>query len=603
MPHLNNGNFMMEENNTRTSPSNPQGPTDFIQKLFRLVNDPISYPLACWSNNGDSFLISNPHDFAKLLLPKHFKHDNFQSFIRQLNKYGFSKVKRVTDDKIWEFKHENFCRDSIDSLKDIRRKAAATRRVSVNNFEGKQSDNHVNLHSPALTLNGKPIDAQGGNTRTQNDLETIIRTMQERINKLESKTNTSCSKNVEDKYNRLIKEVENLSKNMIAQDELMQSIIQCIVSQEKALMLFVDNQWRQDFNPPMNSQAQVQPDVNQVQPQQPFLSANIQRLVNTYKQVSKANGQFLNDFTQAAQDYYSQSFNLQGMPNQNIPVSQDYSSSFNNVNLVPVSTSYNFVAPEPVKQEIISQKPVPNNSLKANMKRKALAEKRSKTDANSTQSLAWTWIVPPNVLLVDDDPTCQAIYARSLQILGCSYDIAKDGSEAVNKMKSRKYDMVLMDIWMPEMDGLSATKLIREFDAATPIIAITGDYREEDRNFYLEQGINEVLGKPLRVKELGPIMQKHWLKFCINRDAETQQNQTQLSNDMTTYNNEYSINNNELASQIIPTTQIQQNVNQEMRENITFNPPQPFFNAQISDANYNSGMIAQTYYQPNPSNQ
>jgi osomolarity two-component system response regulator SKN7 len=133
------------------------------------------------------------------------------------------------------------------------------------------------------------------------------------------------------------------------------------------------------------------------------------------------------------------------------------------------------------------------------------------------EALAWTWTVPPNVLLVDDDPICRDMYSKCLQKLGCSFDIAADGAEAVNKMHTRKYDMVLMDIWMPQMDGLSATTIIRQFDQQTPIIAITGDYRETDKGFYLGQGINEVLGKPFKIDQLGECMQKHWVRFCIDR--------------------------------------------------------------------------------------
>ncbi|KAJ9060688.1 kinase-regulated stress-responsive transcription factor skn7 [Entomophthora muscae] len=489
------------------SPINPvaSGPTDFIQKLFRMINDPHSSTLTQWSEAGDTFIIFDPHDFAKLLLPRHFKHNNFQSFIRQLNKYGFSKVKRANDDKLWEFKHDHFSRNGVDLLKEIKRKAASTRRVSVNSLDNGVLDSYGETPPPhALT----PVSS----TNT----ESLLRACLEKVNRLEKRLNAP-SPMINKRLERMMGEVSSLHKVMMAQDELMQTIVQCIVSQEKALLLSVDPQVRREYAPPVVNQ-----NTNTVH--QPQFSANIQRLVQTYKQVSKASGEILNSFSQAAQELHPCITPTSEPQAQTQPQNQSqggFSFSMPNAfNQIAAATA------PPAAQELAVQQDF-SYPLKTFPKEGVPARKRPKVKGESA-SLPWTWIVPPNVLLVDDDPTCQAIYARSLQILGCSYEIAADGVEAVKKMQSRKYDMVLMDIWMPEMDGLSATKRIREFDRDTPIIAITGDYREADRDFYLEQGINEVLGKPLRVGELGPIMQKHWLKFCITRDSEPAQDFSQL---------------------------------------------------------------------------
>ncbi|KJA17935.1 hypothetical protein HYPSUDRAFT_45780 [Hypholoma sublateritium FD-334 SS-4] len=70
------------------------------------------------------------------------------------------------------------------------------------------------------------------------------------------------------------------------------------------------------------------------------------------------------------------------------------------------------------------------------------------------------WAVPPRVLLVDDDAVSRRLSSKFLKVFGCTTDVAVDGIGAVNKMNLEKYDLVLMDIVMPKLDGVSATNLI-----------------------------------------------------------------------------------------------------------------------------------------------
>ncbi|KAI6144125.1 hypothetical protein BKA82DRAFT_4331113 [Pisolithus tinctorius] len=91
------------------------------------------------------------------------------------------------------------------------------------------------------------------------------------------------------------------------------------------------------------------------------------------------------------------------------------------------------------------------------------------------------WAVPPRVLLVDDDAVSRRLSSKFLQVFRCAVDVAVDVVGAVNKMNLEKYDLVLMDIVMPEMDGISATSLIRQFDHVTPIILMTSNSRPSER--------------------------------------------------------------------------------------------------------------------------
>ncbi|KAG2172244.1 hypothetical protein INT43_004785, partial [Umbelopsis isabellina] len=123
--------------NGPVSPSNEGAATSgkstgqtFVHKLFDMIDDPSCQQLISWNYNGQSFIVCNVVEFSKDVLPKHFKHSNFSSFVRQLNMYGFHKINKtprgqrgVAENQIWEFSHPKFLRGRTDLLDEIKRKA------------------------------------------------------------------------------------------------------------------------------------------------------------------------------------------------------------------------------------------------------------------------------------------------------------------------------------------------------------------------------------------------------------------------------------------------------------------------------------------------
>ncbi|KAI5295197.1 kinase-regulated stress-responsive transcription factor skn7, partial [Ascosphaera atra] len=143
------------------------------------------------------------------------------------------------------------------------------------------------------------------------------------------------------------------------------------------------------------------------------------------------------------------------------------------------------------------------------------------------------WMQQPHILLVEDDITCRQIGNRFLCSFNCLVDTAYDGIEAVKKLHSGyKYDLILMDIIMPLLDGTSACDMIRRMPDRTPIVAMTSNIRQSDIEKYFRCGMNDVLPKPFAKESLLSMLRKH-LAHLIAPSADplaAQQNNKRPSN-------------------------------------------------------------------------
>ena len=119
-----------------------------------------------------------------------------------------------------------------------------------------------------------------------------------------------------------------------------------------------------------------------------------------------------------------------------------------------------------------------------------------------------------SILIVEDNSINQKVLDAYLRKKGIRTIVAKNGLEAISQYKKEKFDCILMDIAMPEMDGITATKSIRKLERKdgnyTPIIAVTASDPNGNRDIILASGIDDLIAKPIEEDNL---KQKIW-QYC-----------------------------------------------------------------------------------------
>ncbi|PLB34529.1 putative stress response transcription factor SrrA/Skn7 [Aspergillus candidus] len=481
----------MEGGQTSTNTAPSGNSSDFVRKLYKMLEDPSYAEIVRWGDEGDSFVVLECEKFTKTILPKHFKHSNFASFVRQLNKYDFHKVRQNNEENgqspygqnAWEFKHPEFRANSKESLDNIRRKAPAPRKQAQTNEDS--------VPAQQFDLLNQQIVAQQQQIQHLSDRHAQL-TVDHQLT---------------------LQEVMRVQKTVLNHEN--------VIHQLMTYLLSVDARQRRD-----SKATPFQPQGQGMSPQVAMDDVPSSPLQNASK--------LLNDMNAEVQ------FNLPGgletMPGETKPTVVPATTPGleptprNGIvrppTAVPATNQAQAMAAYPKMNGEIEPVVYPvgatngidpmysehvNNIPYAMPPKPEVDDTRRQFPDNRKKSghVDPGWMRSPHILLVEDDTTCRQIGGKFLYSFNCVIDTALDGLEAVNKIQGgSKYDLILMDIIMPNLDGVSACHLIRQFDR-TPIIAMTSNIRSDDIQLYFQHGMDDVLPKPFTRKSLLDMLEKH----------------------------------------------------------------------------------------------
>ena len=139
--------------------------------------------------------------------------------------------------------------------------------------------------------------------------------------------------------------------------------------------------------------------------------------------------------------------------------------------------------------------------------------------------------LPIRILIVEDKVVNQKVISLLLKSLGHKFTICNNGLEALSVFKPGCFDLVLMDIQMPVMDGITATQKLREkYPVLPPIVGLSANAFEGDREKYIHMGLDEYLTKPINIADFQQILSKHSLKLSFQRwhpNAQDDKNKSQ----------------------------------------------------------------------------
>jgi len=424
--------------------------------------------------------------------------------VRQLNKYDFHKIKKKpneeqrsqTGELSWEFKHPFFKIHDVAGLDRIKRKlsnakrAAAAAAAGINNgtplpinavspggtpIGNGTSASNINIHR-----NGRHGHVSHGHTRHE-----ILNAglSQLGITKEQFLSHTVSRET----YTTLRKRVENLEKQLeISKNEI-----------------FIGKVENQKLNSKYNTV---------VESLITFKTVN-ENLINNFNilcSVLSQNG------IKVPEGLYEQT---------NITPNDGKSISDNNNNIIKseiqlLETPNGITSPDQNRMLSFNMLANTNNLLNNQMDGLVgtpLMKETRKDIQNTVLRKGF------HVLLVEDDTISIQLCSKFLRKYGCTVEVVTDGLSAISTLEKTRFDLVLMDIVMPNLDGATATSIIRNFDNQTPIIAMTGNIDDQDLITYLQHGMNDILAKPFTRDDLHTML----VRYLKNREPLSEQQRMQ----------------------------------------------------------------------------
>ncbi|SCU78907.1 LADA_0A08482g1_1 [Lachancea dasiensis] len=414
------------------------GSNDFVRKLFKILESGEYTNIVQWTDDGDSFVVRDTNAFTTQILPQHFKHSNFSSFVRQLNKYDFHKIKRTTEEKqnsqygehSWEFKHPNFRIHDEEQLDNIKRKSAVQRKIML--------DDNVML------VKNQNSNDNGVSSQFDSAAEMIL--------------NNTVNK---PKFHQLKRKVEALGQE-----------VSYLKNENYELKLgYQKSQSR--YNTLMENLISTREFSN-------MLVTNLNILIN--------------------------SLTSQGLE-------------------IPGNLTFN--ATMPIVRPVQDAQSPQMSSVVPTLPLRKPSSMESGPSSTTPQVISDHPILRPgfHVLLVEDDSICIQLCSKFLMKYGCTVEVVTDGLSAISTLEKFRFDLVLMDIVMPSLDGATATSIVRSFDNHTPIIAMTGNIEDQDLVTYLQHGMNDILAKPFTKDDLHSML----IRYLRNRVPLSEQRAGSLS--------------------------------------------------------------------------
>ncbi|ODV91177.1 hypothetical protein CANCADRAFT_31904 [Tortispora caseinolytica NRRL Y-17796] len=482
--------------------SEAPGSSDFVRKLYSMLQDMSYADIVKWNEKGDSFIVLDTNSFTNYILPKHFKHCNFSSFVRQLNKYDFHKVRTMDEDGkmkygtgSWEFKHPDFQMNKDELLENIKRKPPTSKKTTAAQA------------GATIQTSGAPAPSFD----TTDHLQKQINDLKTQNHSLTSSLDTLYKNHAE-----LLSQVQLMQESNDARDDLLTNLVS----------IFTSNRLHVTETPSQHTS----PNADSGSAHLPISHIAAQRLVDSLHNVMKFH---LN----VARDNRAESL----------------MKSLNDFDSGSPKGRKGKEKSQRGRKKSDSAQAKEGHGMPSQHTEVTMDSKKSAADQSLVNSSVLPkWAVPPKVLLVEDDVIARNLSFRFLKRFGCDIDFAADGLTAVDKMNQCKYDIVLMDIMMPNLDGVSATNLIRQFDQLTPIISMTSNVQTGDVMNYFSNGMNDVLAKPFTKDGLKGILDKHLIHLKAMKSISNFRNAMQMENQYDSRSKITEVSGNEAFPQMNP---------------------------------------------------